>query len=151
MLPLIARFADVWNGHNLSVEEFRVVSSLLDEHMREVGRKPEEVKRSVLVSVLCGRSQDEIEGQLQGLRFVNPNLPTHPWEAVLGELRRSMPELIVGTPEEVVAGIQAYTDAGVIDEFMIRWRGLDDIKGLRRLAEEVMPHLTSHAYTSFIS
>lgn len=141
MLPLIARYADVWNGHNLSVEEFRVVSSLLDEHMAAAGRKPEEIKRSVLVSVLCGRNQDEIEGQLQGLRFAYPEIPTHPWEAVLEELRRSMPELIVGTPEDVVAGIQAYTDAGVVDEFMIRWRGLDDIIGLRRLAEEVMPHL----------
>ena len=143
MLPLSARFADVWNGDKLSVEEFRAVSSLLDEHMREAGRRPDEIKRSVLVPVLCGRNQAEIEGQLQGLRFLRPDLPTHPWEAVLGELRRAMPTLIVGAPEEVVAGIQAYAEAGV-DEFMIHYRGLDDIEGLRRLAEEVMPHLAAY-------
>jgi alkanesulfonate monooxygenase SsuD/methylene tetrahydromethanopterin reductase-like flavin-dependent oxidoreductase (luciferase family) len=143
MLPLIARFADVWNGDKLSLEEFRVVSSLLDEHMREVGRRPEEIKRSVLVPVVCGRNQAEIEGQLQAFRFIRPDLPTHPWEAVLEELRQAMPNLIIGTPEEVVARIQAYADAGV-DEFMIHYRGLDDIKGLQRLAEEVMPHLSAH-------
>jgi alkanesulfonate monooxygenase SsuD/methylene tetrahydromethanopterin reductase-like flavin-dependent oxidoreductase (luciferase family) len=143
MLPLIARYADVWNADKVSLKEFRVASSLLDEHMRKVGRSPEEIKRSVLVPVLCGRNQAEIEGQLQAFRFIRPDLPTHPWEAVLEELRRAMPTLIIGTPEEVVAGLQAYADAGV-DEFMIHYRGLDDVDGLRRLAEEVMPHLAAN-------
>jgi alkanesulfonate monooxygenase SsuD/methylene tetrahydromethanopterin reductase-like flavin-dependent oxidoreductase (luciferase family) len=140
MLPLVAHFADVWNGDGLSVEEFRTTSALLDDLLLTVDRPPEAVKRTVLVPVLCGRSPAEMEMQLRAARLVLPDLPTHPWEAVLEALRQRIPTLIAGPPDAVIAGLQAYAEAGA-EELIIHWRGLDDTEGLKRLAEEVVPHV----------
>lgn len=141
-LPLAARFADVWNGDGLSVEQFREASSLLDDLLRKAGRQPSDVKRTALVPVLCGQNPADIEPQLHVYRRFIPDLPTHTWDSVADALRGRMPNLIIGPPETVIAGMQAYADAGV-QEFIMNWRGLDDIAGLERMAEHVLPHLAA--------
>jgi alkanesulfonate monooxygenase SsuD/methylene tetrahydromethanopterin reductase-like flavin-dependent oxidoreductase (luciferase family) len=141
-LPLVARFADIWNSPPLSVEQFQAASSLLDELLRKAGRQPADVKRTALVPVLCGRGPAELEMQFRASRLLRSDLPTHPWETVLEALRSMEPTLIVGPPDTVIAGLQAYADAGV-DELIIHWRGLDDIEGLERLAEQVLPYLSA--------
>lgn len=140
MLPLVARFADIWNGDGLSVEEFRATSALLDDLLLAVDRQPTALKRTVLVPVLCGRNPAEMEMQLRAARLVVPDLPTHPWDAVLEALRQRMPTLIAGPPDAIITGLQAYAEAGA-EELIVHWRGLDDIEGLTRLAEEVLPHV----------
>lgn len=47
--------------------------------------------------------------------------------------------LMVGTPEEAVAHLRPYVEAGV-EEFIIQWSDANDIEGLRLIAQEVMPH-----------
>jgi alkanesulfonate monooxygenase SsuD/methylene tetrahydromethanopterin reductase-like flavin-dependent oxidoreductase (luciferase family) len=59
-LPLVARFADIWNCPPPSVEQFQAASSLLDNLLRKAGRQPADVKRTALVPVLCGRSPAEL-------------------------------------------------------------------------------------------
>lgn len=49
---------------------------------------------------------------------------------------------IIGTPEEVVAQLRAYTDVG-LDELMLHWMVSGDFEGLRLLAEYVLPHFNS--------
>jgi alkanesulfonate monooxygenase SsuD/methylene tetrahydromethanopterin reductase-like flavin-dependent oxidoreductase (luciferase family) len=141
MLPLVARYADIWNGDGLSVEEFRETSALLDELLTAVDQPPEAVKRTVLLPVLCGRSPAEMEMQLRAARPFLPDLPTHSWDAMLAALRTHMPTLIAGPPDAVIAGLHAYAEAGA-EDLIIHWRGLDDTEGLTRLAEEVVPHVT---------
>lgn len=57
-------------------------------------------------------------------------------------LRSRLSNLIIGPPETVIAGMQAYADAGV-EELIMNWRGLDAIEGLERLAEQVLPHFSA--------
>lgn len=140
-LPLAARFADVWNGEGLSVEQFKEASSLLDDLLRKEGRQPSDVKRTVLVPILCGRNPAEIEAQVRAFRLYHRDLPTHPWDSVVEALRSKLSNLIIGPPETVIAGLQAYADAGV-EELIMYWRGLDAIEGLERLAKEVLPHFS---------
>jgi alkanesulfonate monooxygenase SsuD/methylene tetrahydromethanopterin reductase-like flavin-dependent oxidoreductase (luciferase family) len=53
---------------------------------------------------------------------------------------RTRTKAIIGTPDEVVAQIHAYADAG-IEEIMAQFLVVDDLDGLRILAEEVLPRL----------
>ena len=141
-LPMVARFADVWNGDGLSVEQFKEASSLLGNLLRKAGRQSSDVKRTLLLPVLCGRTPEEIESQLRAFRLFDPDLPTDPWDNVLEGLHSRLSNLIIGPPEKVIAGMRAYADAGV-EELIMNWRGLDDIKGLERLAEHVLPHFSA--------
>ena len=67
-----------------------------------------------------------------------------PLDALRNRLRTGSPgpRAIVGTPDEVVGQIRAYAAAGV-EEIMVHWSTLDDIEGLKLLAEHVMPHLSA--------
>lgn len=75
---MVARFADVWNGVGLSVEQFKEASLMLDDLLRKAGRQPSNVKRTVLVPMLCGRNPAEIEAQIRAFRRFVPDLPTRP-------------------------------------------------------------------------
>lgn len=141
-LPLVARFADIWNGDDLSVEQFKEASLLLDGLLGKAGRQPSDVKRTVLVTVLCGSTLAEIETHLRAFRPLAPDLPTHPWEAVVEWLQKRQPNLIIGPPETVIARMRAYAEAGV-EELIMKWRGLGHIEGLERLAEHVLPHFSA--------
>src|SRR5712692_406002 len=52
-LPLVARYADIWNGDLLSPEAFRERSLVLDDLLRAAGRQPQDVKRTNSVFVVC--------------------------------------------------------------------------------------------------
>jgi F420-dependent oxidoreductase-like protein len=49
-LPLVARYADIWNGQFLTPEEFQERSSRLDVLLSEVGRPRHSVRRSLLLA-----------------------------------------------------------------------------------------------------
>jgi F420-dependent oxidoreductase-like protein len=48
-LPLVARYADVWNAVYLPVQDFRERSARLDELLQAQGRMPSDVKRSIMM------------------------------------------------------------------------------------------------------
>jgi F420-dependent oxidoreductase-like protein len=48
-LPLVARYADIWNAVYLPVQDFRERSARLDELLVAAGRQPAEVKRSIMM------------------------------------------------------------------------------------------------------
>jgi len=54
--------------------------------------------------------------------------------------------LIDGSPAAIVDYIRAYESAG-LDELMIDWFDLDDAEGLRVLAEEILPHVSTKLQT----
>jgi alkanesulfonate monooxygenase SsuD/methylene tetrahydromethanopterin reductase-like flavin-dependent oxidoreductase (luciferase family) len=136
-LPLVARYADIWNGEGLTVEEFQNNSQLLDDLLHKVGRQPTDVKRTVYLPVLCGRTDDEFQQQIRGLRLLMTDLPTNPWQSVWEVLSEGFPTMIAGDPETVITKLQAYADAGV-EELIIAWRGLDNYEGLERIATDIV-------------
>ena len=136
-LPLVVRYADIWNANFLSSQAFHERSATLDQLLQAAGRNPSEVKRTVMLSLSFGRDMAELDRKLSWRR----NDPQHAGkslEKVIEEL--SMKGTIVGTPEMIVEQINAYGKAGA-DELILQWFDLDDIEGLRAFAASVLPQV----------
>lgn len=138
-LPLVARYADIWNVDFMTVDLLRERSALLDQLLIKEGRHPGDVKRTAAVRVFCGRDEAELEQRLSGLRPYFPAWADLSPEALLEKVRQTFGGSIIGTPQAVVAQLRAYTDLG-LDELMLHWTVAGDIEGLRLLAEYVLPH-----------
>jgi alkanesulfonate monooxygenase SsuD/methylene tetrahydromethanopterin reductase-like flavin-dependent oxidoreductase (luciferase family) len=142
-LPLVARYADVWNAAGLTPEEFRERSAYLDRLLRQGGRQRGEVKRTLMVPVFCGRDRDELGQRMIELRRIFPHVADRSPGALLDLARtqfRAMFRPIVGTPKQVVERIRAYAQAGV-EELMVQCFVVDDLSELELLSEEVLPQL----------
>jgi alkanesulfonate monooxygenase SsuD/methylene tetrahydromethanopterin reductase-like flavin-dependent oxidoreductase (luciferase family) len=141
-LPLVARYADVWNAQQLTPAQVRERSADLDRLLREAGRQPGDVRRTFNAPVVCGRTPAELEDRLRGFRRFG-EWAALPLEALLATLREWLVPLI-GTPDEVIAQIQAYEAAGIA-EVTLQWFAVDDAEGLEVLAAEVLPRLATRA------
>jgi alkanesulfonate monooxygenase SsuD/methylene tetrahydromethanopterin reductase-like flavin-dependent oxidoreductase (luciferase family) len=139
-LPLVARYATIWNATRLTPDEFRARSAMLDELARAAGRAPRAIKRTVMIPVMCGRTPAELEQRVQGVRQLFSDFGAMPLDALLDALREMFGAMIVGAPDEVIRGIRAYADAGV-EEVIVQWFGMEDLDGLQILAEQVLPHI----------
>ena len=137
-LPLVARFADAWNGNFLSPAEFRERSNALDALLLAARRKPTDVRRSVMLGLFFGNDMLEVDKALSWRRDV-PDLADKPLEAAI-ETIQAQGRALVGTTEHIVRQIEAYASVGV-DELMVQWFDMDDIKGLRNFAESVLHRL----------
>lgn len=149
VLPLVARYADIWNANNLSVATFKERSNLLDDLLRQIGRRPSEVKRTAFLPVFCGRNEEEIKQRLGALYKSLPHLAALPLQEQLSQMEQIFTpifekagasySLVIGTPDEAIARLRAYADAGA-EELIIQWSDANDLAGLRLIAQEVMPH-----------
>ncbi len=134
-LPLAARYANIWNGIFLSPDSFREHSAILDGLLRQVGRNPGDVRRTMMHTLHFGRNMAELDRRLSG-RSNRPEYAGKSLEAVIESMQNSW-SAIVGTPEMVIQQIQTYEQAGV-EELMLQWFDLDDIDGLRAFADSVL-------------
>jgi crotonobetainyl-CoA:carnitine CoA-transferase CaiB-like acyl-CoA transferase len=112
--------------------------------LREAGRHPSEVKRTMMTLVFCGRNEAELK-QRASFFYRNwiPELTDQPFDSLLewldnmlGPLLKSIGATfcpIVGTPDGVVQQIDAYAKAGV-EELILQWWDVDDIEGLQMCA-----------------
>ncbi|GAC1430599.1 MAG: LLM class F420-dependent oxidoreductase [Chloroflexota bacterium] len=136
-LPLVARYADIWNGVFLSPEEFSARSADLDGLLRAAGRPASAVRRTVMTGLIFGRDEAELRRVVARTPGVTPSdapLATHL------ETLRAERHIVAGTAPEVAAQIAAYAGAGV-EEIMLQWLDLDDVERLRAFAHEVLPRL----------
>jgi F420-dependent oxidoreductase-like protein len=139
-LPLVARYANIWNVTRLTPDEFRALSARLDEMVRAAGREPSAIKRTLMIPIVCGRDPAELERRVQRFRQIFPDRAGLPLEALLDNMRAFFANMIVGTPGEVIDQVQDYADAGV-EELIIQWIAVEDLEGLQVLAEQVLPHV----------
>jgi len=149
LMPLVAQYADIWNANAVSVVTFKERSALLDDLLRQVGRQPGDVKRTLFLPVLSGRSEDEIKQRLGWLYKGLPQLASLPLKEQLHQIEQIFTPIltqagaeycpIVGTPDEAIEHIRLYADAGV-EELIIQWPDANDIEGLRLIAKEIIPH-----------
>ena len=137
-LPLVARYADIWNAVFLSPDAFRERSATLDGLLHAAGRKPTDVRRTMMAPLYFARNMDELKRrlnwQLEGL-----GLTDMPFETVIETLHTAL-NAIVGTPDMVISQIKAYANIG-LDELILQWFDLDDIEGLQAFAISVLPQL----------
>jgi F420-dependent oxidoreductase-like protein len=137
-LPLVARYADIWNGNFLSPEAFLERSVTLDQLLRAAGRNPSEVKRTVMLSLSFGRDTAELDHRLSWRRD-HPQYAGKSLDKIIEALRMDG-GMIVGTPDMIIEQINAYGKVGA-DELVLQWFDLDDIDGLRAFATSVLPRL----------
>jgi len=120
-LPLAARFADEWNGVYLSANGFRERSRLLDDLLRDAGREPDEVRRTLMTRVIFGKDEDQVTERLAG--------------ESADELRAK--GQIVGTAKQIPAQLRELEAAGV-QGVMLQWvDDLDDIEGIAAIGQAV--------------
>jgi F420-dependent oxidoreductase-like protein len=135
-LPLVVRYANIWNANFLSPGAFRERSAALDQLLLAAGRKPADIRRTVMLGLFFGRDMTEVDRRLSGLKD-RPEYAGQSLDWVIEELRTGG-QAIVGTPDMIIEQIHAYENAGV-DELVLQWFDLDDIDGLRAFAASVLP------------
>jgi F420-dependent oxidoreductase-like protein len=121
-LPLVARYADEWNAVLIPPGRFAELSAHLDELLREAGRPPEAVRRSLMTRAIFGRTTADVERKLAGKQA--------------DKLRAR--GTVVGTGPEVAEQLARLDEAGV-ERVMLQWLETDDIDGLEAMAEFVLP------------
>jgi alkanesulfonate monooxygenase SsuD/methylene tetrahydromethanopterin reductase-like flavin-dependent oxidoreductase (luciferase family) len=137
-LPLVARYADIWNGTFLAPEEFRERSTILDKLLSEAGRKPGDVRRTEMRGLYFGRDMKELDRRLRW-RTDNPDYAGKSLQEVIDSMAQRDHE-IVGTTDMVIEQIKTYEAAGV-EELMLQWFDVDDLDGLRTFAKSVLPNV----------
>jgi F420-dependent oxidoreductase-like protein len=122
-LPLAARSADEWNGLFLTPAGFTDLNHQLDELLTAQGRRPDEVRRSLMTGLFFGKDEAALQKSLAQRR------------QSAGELRRN--GRIVGLPGQVVEQLGRLAEAGV-QRIILQWFDLDDLEGLESLAQAVL-------------
>lgn len=122
-LPLAARYADEWNAVFLTAGEFAELNASLDETLREAGRAPDLVRRTLMTRAVFGRTEADVDRKLDGV-------PREELE----------PAVIVGTSGAFVERLGHLSEAGV-QRVMLQWLEVDDVDGLEAMADSVLPQL----------
>ncbi|GLV54448.1 LLM class F420-dependent oxidoreductase [Dictyobacter sp. S3.2.2.5] len=139
-LPLVARYADIWNTVAPTPADFKERSQILDRLLQQAGRQPDAVKRTVMHSVVFARDRAELEHKLSQYRQ-EPEFTTMNTDGLVKQLIAAN-KTIIGTPDQIVQQLQAYADAGA-QEIMLQWFDFEDIEGLRAFASSVLPRVST--------
>jgi len=120
-LRVVAKYADWWNGVGLSLQQYKEVLSVLDEHCQVVGRDPSSIVKTFSTDcVSVAHTSEEAQRNAMASRFYN---------AEAG---------IIGTPDEVTARLDQYIQLGV-EHFMLRFVDYPGLTGIRLFMDEVLP------------
>lgn len=109
-LRLVAQYANWWNLHNCSVEEYSHKIAILQEHCSKVGRDINEITFSYLAGTVMLVAPSS---------FFNPR-----------------PQKMEGTPEEVIKKINEYIKIGV-KHIMLKFPDIDTLQTFKR---DVLPN-----------
>ncbi len=117
-LPMVVRYADEWNAVYLPPERLRELNRHLDALLDEAGRRPEEVRRTMMTGLVFGKDE----------RQFRERLGTRDAEALR---KRGM---VVGTPGAVADQLARLGEARAA-RVMLQWLDQDDLDGLEALAK----------------
>ena len=123
-LPMVARYASEWNATNQLPAAFAERSARLDSLLREAGRAPADVRRSMMTGVFFGRDEAAVRRKTGGR---DPS-----------DVRARGG--ICGTPGEIVEQLGSLAEVG-LQRIMLQWLDLDDLDGLEAFATSVLPQV----------
>lgn len=124
-LPLAAKYAVEWNAVYLNFDDFKERCQLLDGYLEEEGRKPEDVKRSLMIRVIYGKDETALNKKLENANSSKEELQAR--------------GLVVGTGTEIVDILGKWQEAGC-QRIMLQWIELDDLPSLEDMASDILPH-----------
>ena len=129
-LPIVAKYADMWNVGGLAPPAMAEKIAVLEEQCRRVKRDCKEIEKSYLTPLYLRTDPADVQAFLD-------QLPRS--QAVSAEQLRA--SILAGDVATVQRQIQAYLDVGVTHFIIVLRRpGFYDREGLRLFAKEVMPH-----------
>jgi F420-dependent oxidoreductase-like protein len=123
-LPLVARYADEWNGVFMTPAHYGELNTQLDTLLRQHNRPPGSVRRSLMTGLVFGRDDAEARRRL-GLYGASDPAELLPHGAIFG------------TTSAVQDQLGAFAEAGV-QRIMLQWLDLNDVDGLEALAQAVL-------------
>ena len=123
-LPLAARYAREWNAVFTTADEIRRLNGVLDKLLESSGRRPGDVRRSLMTGCVFDKRGDKVEKVSQVYGEVTPQ-----------ELLES--GFIIGTGSQVAEQLAQLAETK-IDRVMLQWLDLDDLDGLQALAKAVL-------------
>ena len=136
-IPIAGKYAQEWNGINLTVEGFVAKRELLHQSCRKAGRETGEITTSLAATGIIGRDDGEyarrlavVAGMLQSRKDIGEASP----EELMDK------GFIVGTAERVVEQILAYGEAGA-SRVMFQLYDYADTALLDLIAEKVLPRV----------
>ncbi len=137
MQRLIGAYADEFNTVGGTPEEVHARFQRARAAVGSVGRKQDTLTTSFMTWCFVGRTQEEWRDRVERAWQKDPK--AGPFDAYLANLEA---DCIMGTPEQAVARLRAYADAGV-ERVMLNHELFDDLDMLEVLAEHICPWLSS--------
>jgi F420-dependent oxidoreductase-like protein len=119
-LPLVVRYADEWNAVDIPAEKFSELNKLLDGMLRDAGRAPASLRRTLMTSLIFGRTEAELRAKVEG--------------RTTQSLRNK--GVVIGTAGSILDQLERLEAAGV-QRVMLRWADLDDLDSLTAFATEI--------------
>lgn len=128
-LRLTAEYADWWNLPGVTPEEYQHKLDVLRDHCETAGRDYDEIDKTVTITTVI-RSETEAAHEAYEDLQAETDAETTPREEFRG---------LIGTPEEVAAGIEEYRELGV-DRFQIG-PPKNDPETIDRFVDDVMDEI----------
>jgi F420-dependent oxidoreductase-like protein len=122
-LENVARYASEWNCVMLTPQNFVRKNAHLDEKLIEYGRKPEDVRRSMMTGCIFGKDESALHEKLSARNQTIEQLH-----------QRGM---VVGNSSQVKEQLHGLAEVG-LQRVMLQWLDLDDLEGLKALAKAVL-------------
>ncbi|HJY82601.1 MAG TPA: LLM class F420-dependent oxidoreductase [Candidatus Binatia bacterium] len=134
-LPLVAKYADMWNAGALPLPVLTRKIAVLAEHCRQIGRDGGEIEKTYLTPLYLRENPADVEQLLQQV----PQVQTRSVDQI-----RAL--ILAGDVASVQRQVQAYVDVGVTHLILaLRRPGFFDREGLRLFAQAIMPHFRTAA------
>ncbi len=130
-LRVAAEVADGWNTFLMPQEEYQHKLDVLAGHCKDVGRDPNDIRKSLGVGMILGETEEEAQ---ERLRERAAAMHTNPDEL----LERFM----AASPERCAEILAPYRDMGVGD-FLMLARPPADIRTMELFAKQVKPALAA--------
>jgi F420-dependent oxidoreductase-like protein len=141
MLRIVARYADEWDvPGTITPAAYRAKSQRLAAYCRDINRDPREIRHCVSTAFLIGRNERELRRRIEAMQQLMPHLAGLDAAGVRSALQKE--EWLIGTPEEIIAALQALADEGV-ERVMLQHNNQADFEALELIAHEVMPAVAS--------
>ena len=129
-LPIVAKYADMWNAAGLTPQQLTQKLAVLEEHCRQVGRDCKKIEKTYVTPLYVRTDPAEVQALLD---------QTPRMQGVSAEQARAT--ILAGDVAAVQQQVQAYVDAGATHFILVLRRpGFYDREGIRLFAKEIMPH-----------
>jgi F420-dependent oxidoreductase-like protein len=129
ILPLVAKYADMWNAGGFGIEALARKIVILEAHCARIGRDGSNIEKTYLTPLYLRSNPSEVERLLRQVPQV---------QTLSIEQMRSM--ILAGDVAAVQRQVQAYLDVGITHLIIaLRRPGFYDREGLRLFAREILP------------